>query len=97
MDAPTPDVREVAARAHWAASNGRLLRADEELPPGRNLHRIHADAILAAVTPVIRQQVAEEIAQRIDELDDRGYAMYGSAFDECAAIARSRAEIGDRT
>lgn len=58
---PTPqDVREIAAKAIK-----QLFRSSKTWPaPDQAV----ADAVLAAVEPVIRQQVAEEIADKITAL-----------------------------
>jgi len=102
MTTPTPDVREIAARAHWAASNGRSLRADEELPPGTNLHRIHADAVLSAVTPVIeryaRRQVAVEIDRYARDRECNGASEAAvRALKDAVAIARSDVQHREET
>lgn len=90
----TPDARELAkaavatirqqARRVW---NGSviMLTSDGEI----------ADAVLAAVSPVIRRQVAEEIAAKIDEEAEfetrrvHPSAFAADAFRDAAAIARS--------
>lgn len=73
MTTPDPEVRELAARAHWAASNGRRLR-DGEAPTLGSVHYAHADAILAAVEPVIRRQeraaTVQVIAKNLDQIAD---------------------------
>ena len=55
MTTPTPDVREVAARALREADSGT-----EAIP-----YIVLADAVLSAVTPVIRQQERAAIAEEL--------------------------------
>ena len=92
---PTPqDVREIAKAAAAAVRQRALsvwggswitLYSDEQI----------ADAVLAAVEPVIRQQERERIAQAIDEeveFETRRVfpsALAIDAFRQAAAIARS--------
>jgi len=94
---PTPDVREIARASIVAAFEtvwgGVPDRAGEKLLHG------YADAVLSAVTPVIRQQVAEEIAEKIDEKAEQirrdawtptaGIAL-AAIMTDAAAVARSR-------
>jgi hypothetical protein len=105
MTTPTPDVREIAARATFEHEWRAPGEPDwDDLTPGdQESYRHLADAVLSAVTPVIRQQVAEEIAQAIDARSTAAYrgesgyndwdtGLVREGLDDAAAIARSHAQ-----
>lgn len=92
-DTPEQDVREIAKERVelWLSSRAATSWAFSagEL----------ADAVLAVVTPVIRRQVAEEIADSIHAHDERyggratRYAIgHSDALQTAAAIARSHSQ-----
>ena len=82
MTTPTPDVREIAAKALSNEIDDGFLSWNGCLAL--------ADAVLVAVTSVLRQQVAEEIAQAIEELDEMSLACHWTVT-EAAATARDHA------
>ena len=93
----TQDVREIAEATirrwkHGALNDGLLSTNDM---------RSLADAVLSAVTPVIRQQVAEEIAWAIEHpigpQEVRWAPIARRWMAESAAIARSHALPEERT
>lgn len=93
---PTPspaDVRELAAIAL-----AKSICGFDSIPGPQA--RKHADAVLAAVSPVIRRQeravVAEEIALAIEELDDMKLSCHWTV-GEAAATARDHAPAIART
>ena len=102
MTSPTPqDVREIAARAVLVVQWGRNDADWSQLNASGREHYLEiADAVLAAVSPVIRQQVAEEIASDLmPEESDRPYFGdgYWLALRDAAAIARSHSQPTEET
>ena len=90
----TQDVREIAEATirrwkHGALNDGLLSTNDM---------RSLADAVLSAVTPVIRQQVAEEIAdaihERFDHLNPEWHSNMIVVAEWCEGEAR---RLGEET
>ena len=83
-DVPTPsydgDLREIAARAHWAASNGRRLLAAEGVTLG-SVHYAHGHTVLVAVLTALAEQV-EALCPDPDEPHECDYR-------NAAALARA--------
>jgi hypothetical protein len=93
MTTPTPDVREIAAQALSNEIDDGFLSWNGCLAL--------ADAVLSAVTPVIRQQVAEEIAQaiheRFDHLHPEWHSNMIAVAEWCEDEARRRSHVQHRT
>jgi hypothetical protein len=104
MTTPTPDVRENAASTADAALVAEMDDGWYYCDHVRELVGEHViPAVLSAVTPVIRQQVAEEIAQAIDARSAAAYrgefgyndwdtGLVREGLDDAAAVARSHVQ-----